>query len=109
MPTIDLLTTTASNSSEPTTTSVNIADIYYGTLITGPAMRNIQRINSIVANDHEFGIIAHHLMNYDLKTSFNLNIDTEKKKLSIIGNFDVSETPFSDIRGALKFEWNFQE
>ncbi len=109
MPTIDLLTTTASNSSEPTTTSVDIADIYHGTLITGPFMRNIQKINSIVANDHEFGIIAHHLMNYAFKTSFSLNIDSEKKKLSIIGNFDVSETLFSDISGTLKFEWNFQE
>jgi hypothetical protein len=108
-PTIDLLTTIAFNSREPTTTNINIADIYYGTLITGPAMKNIQRINSIVANDHEFGIIAHHLMNYAFKTSFSLNIDSEKKKLSIIGNFDVSETLFSDISGTLKFEWNFQE
>jgi hypothetical protein len=48
-------------------------------------------------------------MNYAFKTSFSLNIDSEKKKLSIIGNFDVSETLFSDISGTLKFEWNFQE
>ncbi len=72
-------------------------------------MKNIQRMNSIVANDHEFGIIAHHLMNYDLETVFTFNIDTEKQKLSIVGNFDLSETLTHDITGALKFEWNFHE
>jgi hypothetical protein len=105
----NLLTAIGANEKKPTITSFNIADIYYGTLITGAAMRNIQRIKSIVANDDEFGIIAHHLMNYDLKTSFSLTIDTEKKKLGIVGDFDISETFISEINGALAFEWNFQE
>ena len=73
-------------------------------------MRNIQRRNSIVSNNDEFGIIAHNLMNCDLhKTSFSFNIDTEKKKLAIIGKFDMSVMFISELTGALKFEWNFRE
>ena len=107
--TIDLLARMMRNLTDPTTTRIRIADIYYGVIITGPAMKNIQRMNSIVANDHEFGIIAHDLMNYDLETLFTLNIDTEKQKLSIIGNFNLSESHDMDITAALKFEWNFHE
>ncbi len=95
---------------KPTTANFKISDIHYGTLITGAAMRNIQRRNSIVSNNDEFGIIAHNLMNRDLhKTSFSFNIDTENKKLAIIGRFDLFEMFTSDLTKTLKFEWNFRE
>lgn len=95
--------------SKPTSSSFNIADVYLGTLITGAAMKNIQKTKSIVSNDDRFGIVANHLKNYELSTSFSFQIDVEKKKLSIVGAFDVAETSFLDISGKLKFEWNFQE
>jgi hypothetical protein len=95
--------------SPPTTIDFKITGIHYGTLITGAAMRNIQRRGSIVSNNDEFGIIANHLINDDYKTSFSFEIDTEKKKLAIIGEFDLVMTIVSEVTGALKFEWNFRE
>ncbi len=93
----------------PTTNKFKITDIYYGTLITGAAMRNIQRSNSLVSNNEEFGIIAHRLRNYECQTSFSLSIDTEKRRLAIIGEFDSSLETDSALSGALKFEWSFRE
>ena len=81
-----------------TSTNFKIADIYYGTLITGAAMRNIQKTDSLVSNDDGFGIVAHRLQNYDLQTSFSLCIDTKKQKLAIIGTFNLSETFSAGIK-----------
>ncbi len=93
----------------PTTNKFKITDIYYGTLITGAAMRNIQRSNSLVSNNEEFGIIAHRLRNYECQTSFSLSIDTEKRRLAIIGEFDSFLETNSVLSRALKFEWSFRE
>lgn len=99
------------------TTHFNIRDIYYGTLITGTAVRNIQRGNSTFSNNDEFGIIVHHLMTSERSFSFNLTIDIENKKLAITGTLEMhdafeSEWPdsfMSDSTNALKFEWDFRE
>ncbi len=105
---IPLITTTLND--KPTTANFKISDIHYGTLITGAAMRNIQRRNSIVSNNDELGIIAHNLMNRDLdNTSFTFNIDTANKTLAIIGEFDLFEVFTSELTETLKFEWNFRE
>ncbi len=93
----------------PTTNKFKITDIYYGTLITGAAMRNIQKSNSLVSNNEEFGIIAHRLRNYEYQTSFSLSIDTEKRRLAIIGEFDSFLETNSVLSRALKFEWSFRE
>ena len=86
-----------------------IADIYYGTLITGAAMKNLQRTRSIVANDDKYGIIAHRLMDSDYGTSFSLDIDTNKNKLNIIIRTTIFDGYEKEISTNLKFEWNFQE
>jgi len=94
---------------KPTTISFKITDIHYGTLVTGAAMRNIHRKNSIVSGYDEFGIIAHRLINDEYKTSFSFDIDMEKKKLAIVAEFELILTLFSDMSTQLKFEWNFRE
>ncbi|CAF2105210.1 unnamed protein product [Rotaria magnacalcarata] len=97
-------TTTSDNISK--SLNLTITDIHYGTLITGAAMRNIQTENSTVSNDSKCGIIAHRLLT-DKCINMNLNIDTDKKKIAIIGNFQLDHTDYSDSATTLKFEWNF--
>ncbi|CAF4541298.1 unnamed protein product, partial [Rotaria sp. Silwood2] len=106
-PSNTLLTTTAIID---TATSINIkiTDIHYGTLITGAAMKNIQTENSIVYNADQFGIIAHRLIT-DKCNNFRLNIDTEKKKLTIIGALDPMMTDQFVINIQVKFQWNFRD
>jgi len=94
---------------KPTTNSFKIADIHYGTLVTGAAMRNIYRANSIVSGYDDFGIIAHRLINDEHKTSFSFDIDMEKKKLAIVAHFGLMLDDASDLSTVLKFEWNFRE
>jgi hypothetical protein len=94
---------------KPTTISFKIADIHYGTLVTGAAMRNIHRGNSIVSGYDEFGIIAHRLINDEHRTFFSFDIDMEKKKLAIVAHFDLILDDASDLVTVLKFEWNFRE
>ena len=104
-----ILFITITNNDKPTTASFKITDIHYGTLITGAAMRNIHRPNSIVDGYDEFGIIAHRLMNDEYNASFSFDIDMEKKKLAIIAKLDLTLENTSDISIELKFEWNFRE
>lgn len=89
--------------------SFNITDIYYGTVITGAAMKNLQRTRSIIANDDKYGIIAHRLMNSDVPTAIHLDIDINKSRIAIITTTNIFDGYANDISTKIKFEWNFQE
>ena len=86
-----------------------ITNIHYGTLITGAAMRNIYKKNSIVSNPVEYGIVAHRLMNCDYKTTFSFAIDVDKKKFEIAATVTLFQLDFMETTTILKFEWDFQE
>ncbi|CAF4753912.1 unnamed protein product [Rotaria sp. Silwood1] len=103
-----ILSTMITNIGAATSTSVKITNIHYGTLITETAMQNIPTANGIVSNIDRFGIIAHRLL-IDKCKSFQLNIDSEKKKLSIIGELDMMVMDDSVVTTQLKFEWNFRD
>lgn len=72
-------------------------------------MKNLQRTKSIIANDDKFGIIAHHLMEYDSQMSSRLHIDSDKKKIAIISSMNSFDSSTSYKRETVKFEWNFEE
>ena len=93
----------------PTTVVFDITDIHCGTLITGEAMRNMHKENSIIPSDDKFGVIAYCLMDKKDYTSFKFTIDIEKKKLAIIGETALISMDCSDKNTELKFEWNFRE
>lgn len=89
----------------PDNSQYQITDIYYGTLITGAAMKNLHGTD----NNAAFGIIAQRLIDNDVEISYHLHIDTIKKKLAIVGIFNVHEPGLFEKRTTVKFEWNFHE
>ncbi|CAF3855780.1 unnamed protein product, partial [Rotaria sp. Silwood1] len=101
--------TTLAADNTPNTVDYNIADIYYGTLITGITKKNIRRGSSIVSSTDELGVIAHSLTP-ETNISSSFEIDLEKKKLAIIikTSFDDFET-YCSTSNELRFEWNFRD
>ena len=89
-------------------TSFTITSVHYGRLITGAAMRNILGRDSFVSNYDRLGIIAYQLIDDESKT-FDLKIDSENKKLSIVGCFQLMMNEGYEINTTLKFEWDFRE
>ena len=80
-------------------------------------MKNLQQKTSTTSSNDAFGIVAHRLMDNDSDISFTLRVDTEKKKVAIVGIFNVygfsylndDDNDDNDRSTTVKFEWNFQE
>ena len=103
-------TTTQAVENRPKIIDLNITGIYYGTLITRAAMKNIDKENN-TTNDKRLGIIANELTlsGYNLPSRFI--IDEQSRKFAIVISNDSRYDP-AIPNGAsidLIFEWSFRE
>ena len=93
----------------------SITDIYYGTLITGAAMRNIQNRSGIVCSNDEFGVIGHPFQRNKMDVPFTITLDPEKRRIVLVGETVWSSKGTADsekkttITERLLFEWGFKE
>jgi hypothetical protein len=94
---------------EVTENTYPISDIYYGTLLTGAAMRNIRSSKSIVSSSDNLGIIAHRFVGHQANITFKLEIDHEKKKVVLCGSVPPYFKTDSLITSDLTLEWGFRE
>ncbi len=104
-------TTTEPANSASDAVNLNITDIYYGTLITGAAMKNIYREENNVIGPKTFGIIANSLFKFGYNLPTRFLIDEKNKKFAIIvsNNSMYENTIASGVCVDLEFEWNFRE
>ena len=92
------------------TVSYSISDIYYGTLITGAAMRNIhKRPSSIVSSHDEFGVIGHSFSGTGINVPFTVTLDPKKRKIALVGETTSNTAGVMDVTDRLSFEWRFSE
>jgi len=89
----------------------NITNIYYGTLITRAAMRNIYQEDNNVTHPNRFGVIAHSLIENGTNLSSRFVIDEKNKKFAIIiSNSATYNNMIADgVSIDIQFEWNFRE
>jgi hypothetical protein len=89
---------------------LKITGIYYGTLITRAAMRNIYKEDNIT-DDKQLGIIAHELAisGYNLPSRFRIDEQSKKFTILVSNNSMYDITIADDVTIDLLFEWNFHE
>ncbi len=76
----------------------DITNVHYGTFIVGIAMKEI-------TGDKDYGLIAHRLVNDEKNIRFRLQIDTQKREISILVYYESLYTLGSTVN--LAFTWPF--
>ncbi len=79
----------------------DITNVHYGTFIMGAAMNKITGANT--AND--YGLIAHRLVNNEHNIRFRLQINIQKREISIIVSYGSMSMFGSTVN--LAFTWPF--